>query len=147
MFIYLVCGNHYIAKDLLSIILLEIQVHVRDSEDKRREGSVSFNYFTVACVFFALLLWTNHILCTKKRLLLSVNVPRYIPKAEQRVSDVIVRVTSRFSLLFGTRSNDKENTWSTTIEYASDCTNRVIIEIIDNLNGAEVYLKLDLNQK
>ena len=77
-------------------------MHVRDSEDKRREGSVFFNSFTADCVVFALLLWTNHILCTKKRLLLSVNIPRYIPKAEQRVSDVIVRVTSRFSMLFGT---------------------------------------------
>ena len=39
-------------------------------------------------------------------------MPLYALKAKQRLSNVIVIVTLRFSLLFDTQSNNEENAWS-----------------------------------
>lgn len=45
-------------------------------------------------------------------------MPLYAPKAKQRLSNVIVIVTLRFSLLFDTQSNNEEITWSSIGYYS-----------------------------
>ena len=76
--------------------------------DTRHKGSVSYNYRVCTCILFPrfLLMGLIRVAYAQRGPLISVALPLYIAKTEQRLcTEILVKVTLQFSLLFGTHSN------------------------------------------